>query len=155
MYGQEQTTYGRLSLTGSVRYTKLDFREREQATDKTYNHASGRIGGTFKVVDGVSLYAAYATAFRGAFGLVVQRAPEPETSKNIEGGLRLALTKAYLAGTLAVANELAIVIASEHAANPKTVPCGITTVAGRRSSCDPHRGCVDVHYACAPARRSP
>ena len=105
VYGQDQATYGRLSLTGSVRYTMLNFREREQATDQTYNHASGRIGGTFRVVNGVAVYAAYATAFRGAFGLVVQQAPKPETSENVEGGLKLALSRAHLAGTLAVFNQ--------------------------------------------------
>ncbi len=91
VYGQDQATYGRLSLTGSVRYTRLNFREREQGTDSTYNHASGRVGGSFRVASGVALYAAYATAFRGAFGLVVQQAPKPETSQNVEGGLKLAL----------------------------------------------------------------
>lgn len=105
VYGQDQATYWRLSLTGSVRYTKLNFREREQATDKTYNHASGRIGGTFKVANGAALYAAYATAFRGAFGLVVQQAPKPETSQNVEGGLKLALSRAHLAGTIAIFNQ--------------------------------------------------
>jgi len=105
VYGQDQATYGRLSLTGSVRYTKLDFREREQATDKTYNHASGRFGGTFRVANGAALYAAYATAFRGAFGLVVQQAPKPETSQNVEGGLKLALSKAHLAATAAIFNQ--------------------------------------------------
>jgi iron complex outermembrane receptor protein len=105
VYGQDQATYGRFSLTGSVRYTKLDFREREQATDKTYNHASGRIGGTFRVANGVALYVAYATAFRGAFGLVVQQAPKPETSQNVEGGVKLALDKAHLAGTVAIFNQ--------------------------------------------------
>ena len=92
-------------LTGSLRYTRLDFREREQATDKTYNHVSGRIGGTFKVANGMSLYAAYATAFRGAFGLIVQQAPKPETSQNVEGGLKLALSRAHLAGTVAIFNQ--------------------------------------------------
>jgi iron complex outermembrane receptor protein len=105
VYGQDQATYGRLSLTGSVRYTKLDFREREQGTDKTYNHASGRIGGTFRVATGVALYAAYATAFRGAFGLVVQHAPKPETSQNVEGGLKVALSRTHLAGTMAIFNQ--------------------------------------------------
>lgn len=105
VYGQDQATYGRLNLTGSVRYTKLDFRERQQGTDKTYNHASGRIGGTFRVANDVALYAAYATAFRGAFGLVVQQAPKPETSQNVEGGLKLALSRAHLAGTIASFNQ--------------------------------------------------
>jgi iron complex outermembrane receptor protein len=81
-------------------------RPRQQATDKTYNHASGRFGGTFRVANGVALYAAYATAFRGAFGLVVQQAPKPETSQNVEGGLKLALSKAHLAGTIAIFNQI-------------------------------------------------
>jgi iron complex outermembrane receptor protein len=57
------------------------------------------------VVHGVALYAAYATAFRGAFGLVVQQAPKPETSRNVEGGLKLALSKAHIAGTVAIFNQ--------------------------------------------------
>jgi iron complex outermembrane recepter protein len=105
LYAQDQATYGRLTLIGSLRYTKLDFREREQSTDKTYNHVSGRIGGTFKVVDGVAFYAAYANAFRGAFGLVIQQAPKPETSQNVEGGLKLALSRARLAGTIAIFHQ--------------------------------------------------
>jgi iron complex outermembrane receptor protein len=105
VYGQDQATYGRVTLTGSVRYTRLDFREREQGTDKTYNHVSGRIGGTVRVANGVALYAAYATAFRGAFGLVVQQAPKPETSQNVEGGLKLALSRAHLAGTVAIFDQ--------------------------------------------------
>jgi len=117
VYGQDQATYGRLSLTGSVRYTRLDFRERQQATDKTYNHASGRIGGTFRVAHGVALYAAYATAFRGAFGLVVQQAPKPETSQNVEGGLKLALTRAHLAGTIAIFNQTRDNVATTDPAN--------------------------------------
>jgi iron complex outermembrane receptor protein len=105
VYGQDQATYGPLSLTGSVRYTRLDFREREQGTDKTYNHVSGRIGGAFRVANGAALYAAYATAFRGAFGLVVQQAPKPETSQNVEGGLKLALSRAHLSGSIAAFDQ--------------------------------------------------
>lgn len=105
VYGQDQAAYGRLNLTGSVRYTKLDFRERQQGTDKTYNHASARVGGTFKIADGMALYMAYATAFRGAFGLLVQTPPKPETSQNIEGGLKLAISKEHLVGTLALFNQ--------------------------------------------------
>jgi iron complex outermembrane receptor protein len=105
IYGQDQATYGRIHLTGSVRYTQLDFREREQGTDATYHHVSGRAGGTFDVAPGVAVYAAYATAFRGSFGLIVQQAPKPETSQNVEGGLKLALPRAKLAGTFAIFNQ--------------------------------------------------
>lgn len=117
VYGQDQATYGRLTLTGSLRYTRLDFREREQGTDVTYNHVSGRVGGTFRVVNGMSLYAAYATAFRGAFGLIVQQAPKPETSANVEGGLKLALSRAHLAGTVAIFNQTRNHVATPDPAN--------------------------------------
>jgi iron complex outermembrane receptor protein len=117
VYGQDQATYGRLILTGSVRYTRLSFREREQGTDSTYNHASGRVGGNLKVANGVALYAAYVTAFRGAFGLVVQQTPKPETSQNVEGGLKLALSRAHLAGTVAIFNQTRDNVATPDPAN--------------------------------------
>jgi len=117
VYGQDQATYSRLSLTGSVRYTRLDFREREQGTNSVYNHASGRVGGNFRVANGMALYAAYATAFRGAFGLVVQQAPKPETSHNVEGGLKLALSRAHLAGTVAIFNQTRDNVATPDPAN--------------------------------------
>lgn len=117
LYGQDQATYGRLSLTGSVRYTRLDFREREQGTNSIYNHVSGRVGGNLRVANGVALYAAYATAFRGAFGLVVQQAPKPETSRNVEGGVKLALNSAHLAGTVAIFNQTRDNVATPDPAN--------------------------------------
>lgn len=117
LYGQDQATYGRLSLTGSVRYTRLDFREREQGTNSIYNHVSGRVGGNLRVANGVALYAAYATAFRGAFGLVVQQAPKPETSQNVEGGVKLALNSAHLAGTVAIFNQTRDNVATPDPAN--------------------------------------
>jgi len=117
VYGQDQATYGRFHLTASIRYTQLDFREREQATDKTYHHVSGRVGGTFDVAHGVALYAAWATAFRGAFGFIGQQPPKPETSQNVEGGLKLALAKAHLAGTVAIFNQTRDNVATPDPAN--------------------------------------
>jgi iron complex outermembrane receptor protein len=130
VYGQDQATYGRLDLTGSVRYTRLDFRERQQDTDKTYNHASGRVGGTFRVAKGVALYAAYATAFRGAFGLVVQTTPKPETSQNVEGGLKLALSRAHLAGTIAIFNQTRDNVATSDSNN-----LGYSIQVGQQRAC--------------------
>ena len=65
----------------------------------------GNTSVTSDVTHRVALYAAYATAFRGAFGLVVQQPPKPETSQNVEGGLKLTLPKAHLAGTVAIFNQ--------------------------------------------------
>jgi iron complex outermembrane receptor protein len=104
-YLQDQATYGRLHLTGSVRYTQLKFHEAEQATNATYYHLSPRIGATVDLATGVALYAGYATAFRAAFGFIGVAPPKPETSRNLEGGLKFALTRAGLSGTFAAFDQ--------------------------------------------------
>ncbi len=103
-YVQDQATYGRLHLTGGLRVTSLKFIENSNigvANDKTYAHVSPRIGATFDVVPGIALFAGYATAFRAPFGFIGMQAGKPETSSNIEGGVKLALPKAGLSGTIA------------------------------------------------------
>lgn len=104
-YVQDQATFGRLHLTGGLRVTSLKFIENSNigvANDKTYTHVSPRIGGTLDVVPGVSLFAGYATAFRAPFGFIGTQAAKPETSSNIEGGVKLALPGTGLSGTIAV-----------------------------------------------------
>jgi iron complex outermembrane receptor protein len=101
-YIQDQADYGRLHLTGSLRYTRLKFHEREQATKASYNHVSPRIGATFDLAPGVALYAGYATAFKAPFGFIGLKTPKPETSTNYEGGVKVALKELGLSGTLAV-----------------------------------------------------
>ncbi len=101
-YVQDQATYGRLHLTGSVRFTRLEFREKEQETDQSFNHVSPRVGATFDLVPAVALYAGYATTFRAPFGFIGLDTPKPEKSENIEGGLKLAPTRLGLSGTIAV-----------------------------------------------------
>lgn len=104
-YIQDQATYGPLHLTGGLRLTSLKFVENSNigvANDKTYTHLSPRIGATLDVAKGVALFAGYATAFRAPFGFIGTAAPVPETSSNIEGGVKLALAGTGLSGTLAV-----------------------------------------------------
>lgn len=117
-YVQDQATYGRLHLTGSLRYTQLNFREAEQGNNQTYHHVSPRLGAAFDLVPGVSAYAAYATGFRGAFGFIGQESPKPETSRNIEGGLKLALKDIGLSGTLAVFEQRRNNVATPDPNNP-------------------------------------
>ncbi|WP_448664106.1 TonB-dependent siderophore receptor [Sphingomonas sp. CJ20] len=105
VYLQDQASYGRLHLTGGLRLTSLKFIENSNfgvANDKTYTHVSPRFGATFDVVPGLALFAGYATAFRAPFGFIGLAAPEPETSSNIEGGVKLALPKTGLSGTVAL-----------------------------------------------------
>lgn len=106
---QDEATYGRLHLTGGLRYTALKFREVSNigvANDDTYHRVSPRIGATFDVAPGVALFAGYTTAFRAAFGFVGMTAPRPETSRNVEAGLKLALPKAGLSGTISVFEQV-------------------------------------------------
>lgn len=104
-YVQDQATYGRLHLTGGLRLTSLQFLENSDigvANHATYSHLSPRIGATFDVVPGFSLFAGYATAFRAPFGFIGQQAPKPETSRNVEGGFKLALPGTGLSGTVSL-----------------------------------------------------
>lgn len=104
-YVQDQATYGRLHVTGGLRLTSLKFIENSNfgvSNHKTYTHVSPRIGATFDVVPGISVFAGYATAFRAPFGFIGTQAPRPETSANIEGGVKLALPGAGVSGTIAV-----------------------------------------------------
>ncbi|WP_145204702.1 TonB-dependent siderophore receptor [Sphingobium sp. B2] len=103
-YVQDQASYGRLHLTGGLRVTALKFIENSNfgvANDKRYTHVSPRAGATFDVAPGIALFAGYATAFRAPFGFIGMDTPRPETSSNVEGGLKLALPKAGLSGTVA------------------------------------------------------
>ncbi|MCE7798062.1 TonB-dependent siderophore receptor [Sphingobium sufflavum] len=120
-YVQDQASYGRLHVTGALRYTVLKFRETSNigvANEETYHRVSARIGATFDVAPGVALFAGYATAFRAAFGFVGVGSPKPETSRNIEGGLKLALPKAGLSGTISVFDQTRDNVATADPGNP-------------------------------------
>ena len=119
-YIQDQATYGRLHLTGSLRFTRLDFRENEMGTDRSYNHVSPRLGATYDVATGVALYAGYATAFRAPFGFIGLQPPKPETSENYEAGVKLALTRYNLSGTIAAFQQT-----RENVATPDPNPANV------------------------------
>jgi iron complex outermembrane recepter protein len=121
LYVQDQAAYGRLHVTGALRYTRLDFREVSNigvANDKGQGHLSPRIGSTFDLAPGVSIFAGYATAFRAPFGFVGLAAPEPETSRNLEAGLKLGLPKTGLSGTMSVFDQTRHNVATADANNP-------------------------------------
>lgn len=105
VYFQDQVSFGFLHLTGGLRFTSLKFVEDSNIgvdNDSTYSHLSPRLGATYEVTPGIALYAGYATAFRAPFGFIGLEAPSPETSKNIEGGVKLALSEAGISGTAAL-----------------------------------------------------
>lgn len=100
-YVQDQATYGPVHLSGSLRYTRLKLRQLEQQVDRTFYGVTHRVGATIDLTDGVALFAGYATGFRGPVNYVGMDPPKPETSRSFEGGLKLALNRAHLSGTIA------------------------------------------------------
>ena len=102
-YLQDQATYGRLHLSGSLRYTNFNFQRKETGMDTTYRRVNPRVGATLDLVQGAALFVGYATGFRGAiqFTALPGQVVKPETSRSVEGGLKLALTEAHVWGTVA------------------------------------------------------
>ena len=101
-YFQDQATYGRFHILGSVRLTQIQLRQAEQNVDSTYHRLTHRIGLTYDLTDSLSAYTAYSTGFRGAFNFIGMDKPKPETSKNYEVGLKLDQKSLGLSGTLAL-----------------------------------------------------
>ncbi|MFD2780426.1 TonB-dependent siderophore receptor [Novosphingobium pokkalii] len=120
-YVQDQATYGRLHLTGGLRLTVLRFQEESNfgvANNSTYHHLSPRVGATFDVVPGVAVFAGYATAFRGAFSFLGLAVPKPETSRNLEAGIKLAVPHTGLSGTIAAYDQTHDNVVISDPANP-------------------------------------
>lgn len=105
LYLQDQATYGRLHLLGSLRLTSLRLRQKEQNVNATYHRLTPRLGITYDLTDSLSVYASYGTGFRGAVNFIGLDAPKPETSRNVEVGAKFALSELGLSGTVALFNQ--------------------------------------------------
>ena len=129
-YVQDQATYGPLHLTGALRVTSLKFLESSDygvANDTTYTHLSPRIGATLDIARGVDLFAGYATAFRAPFGYIGLQAPKPESSSNVESGIKLALPETGLSGTVALFRQT-----HDNVATPDPDNVGFYVQSGRQ-----------------------
>jgi len=104
-YLQDQATYGRFHFLSSLRVTRLNQKQPEQGYNTTYTRVNPRFGVTFDLTSSVALYAAYATGFRGPNAYVGTAQPKPETSTNVEAGIKLALRELGLSGTIAVFDQ--------------------------------------------------
>ena len=105
-YAQEQATYGRLHLLGSVRLTRFGLKQVQQSYDTAYVRANPRVGGTFDILPGVAFYGAFATGFRGAVNFIGANTAKPETSRDEEGGVKLALSRIGLSATVAAFQQI-------------------------------------------------
>ncbi len=110
IYIQDQAAVGdRLDITAGLRWIKLDVRSRYDSfgttfvdSDKTTYRLVPRIGATYRVADGISLFAGYAEGFQGLVAAFGVDDPKPETSQSWEAGLKFAEPVPGLTGTLSL-----------------------------------------------------
>jgi len=104
VYAQDQLTIAdRLHVLASLRYSRLGLKEfvGGAGNDEVYHEWDPRLGVTFDVTEGVSLFAGYATGSRLSIFFNGTSSPVPERSESWEGGLKFALADTGLSGTLA------------------------------------------------------
>jgi len=110
LYLQDQITIAdRIHVLAGLRYTRLESTEGFNnvfSPKHHFNRVDPRVGITFDVADGVSLFGGYATGSRQSIFFNPGVTPTtPETSESWEGGLKFALRKAGLSGTIAAFHQ--------------------------------------------------
>jgi iron complex outermembrane recepter protein len=110
LYLQDQVTIAdRIHVLAGLRYTRLESTEGFNNVFSPKHHFSRvdpRVGITFDVADGVSLFGGYATGSRQSIFFNPSVTPTtPETSESWEAGLKFALRKAGLSGTIAAFHQ--------------------------------------------------
>lgn len=111
VFVQDQIGIGdRLDVTLGLRWTNLDINSVindgtfDYATDRTDDKITPRIGVTYEILDGASLFAGYAEGFQGVVGAGFNglTSPEPETSQSYEAGAKFASPIKGLTGTVSL-----------------------------------------------------
>ena len=107
VFVQDQISIGdRLDLTFGLRWTRLQIGSDLGlfgATDETSSKITPRAGLTYRVANGVSLFAGYSEGFQGVVGgAFYGLSPKPETSQAWEGGIKLNAPIKGLTGTAAL-----------------------------------------------------
>lgn len=103
---QDQISIGDdVDITLGLRWTNLDIHSVTAGipTDDSEGRLTPRVGLTWKVADGLSLFAGYAEGFQGVTGGgFFFLTPEPEESQSYEAGLKFAAPVDGLTGTIAI-----------------------------------------------------
>lgn len=107
VFAQDQISIGeRLDLTLGLRWTSLKVGSDLGlfgATQETSRKVTPRAGLTYRVAEGVSLFAGYSEGFQGVVGGAFYGiTPKPETSQAWEGGVKLSAPIKGLTGTAAI-----------------------------------------------------
>ena len=105
-YLQNQVSIGeRVNLLIGGRYSRYALTEVEggQGTDETFTRFDPRVGASIEVANGVSLFAGWSTGSRLSLFFAGEDGAPPklETSQSLEGGVKFAVERIGLSGTLA------------------------------------------------------
>lgn len=105
-YAQDQMTIGgRIHVLAGLRYSRLEITESLNGLSSpkhSFNRVDPRVGVTVDVIEGVSLFAGYATGSRlSVFFNPLALPTSPETSESLEGGIKFSLKALGLSGTIA------------------------------------------------------
>ncbi|MBS88083.1 TonB-dependent receptor [Sphingobium sp.] len=107
IFAQDQVSIGeRLDLTLGLRWTRLKIASDLGlfgATEESSSKVTPRAGLTYRIADGVSLFAGYSEGFQGVVGgAFYGLTPKPETSQAWEAGIKLNAPIKGLTGTAAL-----------------------------------------------------
>lgn len=106
-YAQDQMTIGgRIHVLAGLRFSRLETTESLNGFSSprhSFTRIDPRLGVTIDMVEGVSLFAGYATGSRlSVFFNPLAVPTSPETSESVEGGFKFGLKQLGLSGTVAV-----------------------------------------------------
>lgn len=126
VFAQDQITlWDRLDVTAGLRWSQLDVQSSYTSfgvpyvdTDETYSRLTPRIGATYRVADGVSVFAGYSEGFKGVVAAFGVPNPKPETSQSTEAGLKFAAPIKGLTGTVSVYNLTRQNVTTSDPSNP-------------------------------------
>jgi iron complex outermembrane receptor protein len=115
IYLQDHVSIGpRLTLTAGGRY------DRAESGTQTDTKFSPRVGATFMVLPGASLYASWSRSFVPQTGYLTVSGDTlpPETGRNVEGGVKFSLLDNTLTGMISVFDLVRQNVATTDPANP-------------------------------------
>jgi iron complex outermembrane receptor protein len=126
LFVQDQISIGdRIDVTAGLRWTRLDLKSSYTsfgvpfvATDESYDEVTPRLGVTWRVADGIALFAGYAEGFKGTVASFGVTDPKPETSQSYEGGLKFDVKTIGLSGTLSAFQVTRQNVTTSDPANP-------------------------------------
>ncbi|MEM9422751.1 MAG: TonB-dependent receptor, partial [Pseudomonadota bacterium] len=105
-YAQDHIRFtDQISVLLGGRFSQYELKEIEggQGTDETFTHFDPRIGLTFQIIDGFSVFSGWSNGSRLSLFFVGDNGapPDLETSQSLEVGVKFGLSELGLSGTLA------------------------------------------------------